>query len=697
MSSKFVETMKQLIGLMVFAAASLAVNAGQQFEITGAVFDEKHAPLVGVSVSVQDKVRHTDSNGRYSIAVARADLYRLNVKQKGFYPSLQTFSHFELVTPSQTKLAPGDIELVEKVNGRTLLAFGGDVMMGRRYHKPYFDNPRLILEGQESQNTKAIVEHVRPYMAQADFAAVNLETQIASSEPERSAPKSVTFFSPPQTLSALKWAGIDYVTLGNNHTYDYMDSGLESTLVYLKDSGLAYSGAGLDQQQALSPYRVSLNNQRFSMLGYVGWEGNFSPNQTASYDKGGAAYGSISNITASVAKEAAANRATVVQYHGSQEYAPEPSLVTEQRLKSAIDSGADLAIGHHPHVSQGFEIYNGKLIAYSMGNFIFDQFFYSTPHSFILYVWMDGEKFHRAEIIPIYLKGYLPTPATGMHRYTVLKRLAQLSKKRGVEILSSGGHGVIASDKQNKMATPGELEITARDQGKIQSLYRADWSKELVNVSAQDDALRYRLGVNLVNGSDFESYDYFGSPERGWNIDQNSFDISEDKAYSGNHAMKTTLAPEASDTFAMTNFRRVYQAGNPMTVALRLNASQATRVRVYWQGRKTRDKFFDALNNGKKHLIHEINVTAGNEWQAIEVPFNSPRVGYKSIRIILEFENATNDSNRVFIDDLSLIEWQSSFIPVGKLPFNNALTSQASFIEFSRPLQSNEKVNLTYR
>ena len=133
----------------------------------------------------------------------------------------------------------------------------------------------------------------------------------------------------------------------------------------------------------------------------------------------------------------------VVQYHGGVEYADAPTDMVQDRLRAAIDHGADLVIAHHPHVLQGMEIYHGKLIAYSMGNFLFDQYRQETQNSALLYVWMDGATFHRAEIVPIYVKDYHTVPATGAMRDYVLRRLADLSVGYGEVLDTSGGHGVI--------------------------------------------------------------------------------------------------------------------------------------------------------------------------------------------------------------------------------------------------------------
>ncbi|MCJ8273549.1 MAG: CapA family protein, partial [Psychrosphaera sp.] len=526
----------------------------------------------------------------------------------------------------------------------------------------------VLLNARESDSVKtmqsrAIVEHITPYMSLADLASVNLETQIAQGEPEQRASKFVTFFSRPQTLDALAWAGIDYVSLGNNHTYDYLKSGLASTMTFLQDSSLGFSGAGFNQQQALKAYRTQLNDTSLSLLGYVGWEGSSQPTQTATDDHGGAAYGSMANILASVDREVQQNRVTILQYHGSQEYANNPTGVTEQRLKSGLDAGAALAIAHHPHVTQGIELYDGKLIAYSMGNFIFDQNFSATQHSFILYVWMDEGKFSRAEIVPLYIKGYKPTPATGMHRHTLMKRLTSLSGARGTVISRSGGHGVITSQNQTITQPKVDHKVQLAVNERTASLYHLPWERQLTQIEGLKGR-KYRLGVNLINGSDFESFASFDSRERGWLYDKSAVALN-DYGYSGQHSLALILAPSKPALFGMQSFRRVYSASQPMTIKARIKTGQKVRARFYWQGRKNRQKLMAALQNGEKHLIATKEVNSDADWQSVEVDFNSPRVGFRGYRILVEFEllegTLNTPSSQIDIDDFALIEWQTAY------------------------------------
>lgn len=651
---------------------------------TGKIVDDQASPIPSAKIAIGDIKAIASELGDFKLTVPKQAVYSLDISANDFYQMRFTYSLIELNAANGKSAKLGSLSLVKKQAGRVLLAFGGDVMMGRRYSKPYFDNPALIEDSTVEEDTKAIVQYMAPYLNKADFAAVNLETQIADEKPNQRAPKSVTFFSPPETVSALKYAGVDYVTLGNNHTYDYLDSGLKSTIEALNKYNMPYSGAGENEQEALKAYRTSINGIKFGMLGFVGWEGSATPSQTADSNKGGAAYGSLENIVATVKREIADSRVTIAQYHGSLEYKDEPTMVTETRLKAAIDAGADLAIAHHPHVAQGFEVYKGKLIAYSMGNFIFDQFFYATNHSFVLYVWMDGETFYRAEVVPVYLQGYVPTPATGEHRGRILARLNDLTNKRNTHFSHNAGHGVILPRK----VQADVKSVLFTSNGKRISPLPISISKGSINRISGESTNRYRLGVNLINNSDFETHTAFYSYDRGFNLDQSDFYITNENAFSGEFALKKD-SKDANSLLAMTNFTRVYRAGNPASVSAMVKGKG--KLNIYWQGRKTRDKMFDALQNGKKHLIQSV-VLNGN-WQEIVSEFNTPRVGYRSIRILLEFES----TEETYIDDLALIEWRTPWLNWQQAPNYHNGAGQSNFIGFESSLTTNVELMLKPR
>ncbi|MFT5521447.1 MAG: poly-gamma-glutamate capsule biosynthesis protein CapA/YwtB (metallophosphatase superfamily), partial [Enterobacterales bacterium] len=487
--------------LIILWLILLSTSALLAVEVEGNILFDEATPAAEVTIHINSTTQSLTAND-FSLELPESDVYQLKIEADGYYPSVHTFSHYELIelssNVSKQKIILPDITLIKRKDKRVMFAFGGDVMMGRRYAKPYFNEPILIHADSKLADTKSLVEFVKPYMEIADFSAINLETQIADKEPQERAPKSVTFYSPSETLAALEWAGIDYVTLGNNHIYDYVEEGLLSTLEHLEKSGLGYSGAGINQQQALKAYHSTISNQDYAMLGFVGWEGGVTPNQVAELNKGGSAFGSMENIINTVTTESNKGNTTIVQYHGSLEYSKEPTGVTESRLKTAIDHGADLVIAHHPHVTQGFELYKGKLIAWSMGNFIFDQYFHTPPLSYVLHVWMDGDDFYRAEIVPIYLKGYTPVPATGIQRNSLTKRTKALSLRRGLKMTESAGH-LIIKNAQNDLQTQSFTKLLSTKQASI---------KEQTNVSVNikagsrvSDFYRFPVSGTLISVS----------------------------------------------------------------------------------------------------------------------------------------------------------------------------------------------------
>jgi poly-gamma-glutamate capsule biosynthesis protein CapA/YwtB (metallophosphatase superfamily) len=695
------------ISLVILSGVySVFSHAQESFSIKGVVTNESSQPISAVEILINGEMTVSDKKGRFSMSVPASNIYQLQFEKQGYYKSVHSYSHFELSeSDNNDKLT--DVTLVAKKAKRVMLAFGGDVMMGRRFYKPYFGDPVLIHQNNKLADSKAIVQFVKPYMSLADYAAVNLETQISEALPGERAPKSVTFYSKPELLDALTWAGVDYVTLGNNHTFDYMTAGLTSTMAFLKKSELGFSGAGFNEREALSAHHQKINNTTFSMLGYVGWQGSSNPTQTANDEHGGAAFGSMDNMLSSVHREKAQNNVVIAQYHGSQEYANNPTGVTEHRLKSSLDAGATIAIAHHPHVTQGFELYDGKLIAYSMGNLIFDQNFSATQHSFILYVWLDGERFHRAEVVPLYNQAYKPTPATGMHRYTVMKRLKTLSKTRGTYIDHSGGHGIITAINEENKTTPKKVTISFSKDEQIKSLYKQPWQLALKKVTLDDKALKYRLGTNLVNGSDFESFNNYNAPERGWLYSKEAMVFNSFGA-SGQHSISLIINEGQKQLFGMQSFKRVYKSANPMTIKTKLKSKNDVKVSFYWQGRKKRQKLFDAFKNSEKHLIKTLNINNDDKWQNIEVNFNSPRIGYKSYRVLVEFEllssskgpgddkgeDKSDNIGKIDIDDFSVIEWQSAFSNTITPQQSNLDVSQASFIGID--LKGEYSVVLTY-
>ena len=126
---------------------------------------------------------------------------------------------------------------------RLSFQFGGDVMMGRRYQEPVerSDTPIATTDA----GARSIVRHIAPIMAAADASTVNLETVVGAASASGAYPaKRFLLQSPPVVLAALDELGVDLVTLGNNHAYDWQGPGVASTIAALDGAGIAWTGAG---------------------------------------------------------------------------------------------------------------------------------------------------------------------------------------------------------------------------------------------------------------------------------------------------------------------------------------------------------------------------------------------------------------------------------------------------------------------
>ncbi|GAB5456571.1 MAG: hypothetical protein Hens2KO_28000 [Henriciella sp.] len=611
-------------------AACQSVNAAPQTGwLSGQVVDENGRRL-DATLTIGDTQFSTGPNGAFSIAPSEAPLYRIEVEAPDHYPMRHTFSHAELSQDPSLD----DIVLVARKPGRTLLVFGGDAMIGRRFYEPFEGEPVLVSAETVLADSKSLLAEMKPYLKRAEYASINLETPLFDTPPGAPAPKSVTFYSAPETLDALEWAGVDYVALGNNHTYDFLEPGLDITLAHLKDSGLDFSGAGKDETEALKAFRLETQTALFDFLSYIGWPAG-PPTQSAEKDKGGAALGTTKNLLTTTKASVETGGAPILQFHGGLEYVEEPTLAIETKLKQAVDAGAALIIGHHPHVVQGLELYQDKLIAWSLGNFLFDQYFYSAQSATLLYVWMDGDTFHHAEAVPLYIKGYHPTPAVGPMRNMINRRLFDLSEKRGTHLSRSGGHMILSRSNSSTGQSAG------------------------FEVSLDCQAGKSRTGHDLLARGDFDAYDLFNAPDRSWLDLDERIAIRAETANPSDKMMQIDLAANDMVTTGMRKFQRVFTPGTPMSVRASLSSTSRVDVDVYLQIRATGQGLDDALQNGKKILLGTQTLKPKARVN-LDIDFDSPRTRARSLRLLIDVRSSAAPA-QIQLDDLELIEWKTPF------------------------------------
>ena len=209
-----------------------------------------------------------------------------------------------------------------------------------------------------------------PLFKSADVRVGNLECVVAtvgSVEPD----KPNTFRVPPSTLKYVR-KHFDAVGLANNHSGDFGPKAFTQMVGLLKREGLGYYGGGLNLSEAHTPWVVERKGVRIAFLGY----NEFQPrNFEADHDRAGIAWSEDEQVVRDIAAARTQWRADVVIpiMHWGWE---EPTANPRQRAlaRRMIDAGADAVIGGHPHQVQDTDVYKGKPIFYSLGNFVFEGF-----------------------------------------------------------------------------------------------------------------------------------------------------------------------------------------------------------------------------------------------------------------------------------------------------------------------------------
>ena len=181
-----------------------------------------------------------------------------------------------------------------------------------------------------------------------------------------------SFNFPLAALDGLLFAGVDVVSLANNHSFDWGGDALCDTGRRLRAHGISTVGAGCDYTEANAPVvRTFPDGSSVGFLGYT----SFYPNGAADEDSPGISEYSVERMRADILALADVVDVIVVSLHWGEEYQSQSNAEQQQVGRMLIDAGADIIAGHHPHTIQEVEEYNGGWIVYSLGNFIFDQYF----------------------------------------------------------------------------------------------------------------------------------------------------------------------------------------------------------------------------------------------------------------------------------------------------------------------------------
>jgi poly-gamma-glutamate synthesis protein (capsule biosynthesis protein) len=272
--------------------------------------------------------------------------------------------------------------------------FTGDLLLDR--------GVRLQIEKKDAES---LFNDVAPLFKQADYTVANLECPVTKIEAPIN--KKYIFRGEPEWLNAIKQAGITHLILANNHSNDQGRSGMVDTYNNLLDAHLTPVGYGLNQTAACLPVVLEKNGIKAAVFSTVTLA---LENFAYLPDSIGVCQAQPKQLAAAVAnyKKQHPGEYIIVVLHWGIEFDKKPAVYQRIAAHALIDSGADVIIGHHPHVVQTHTTYKGKHIFYSLGNFVFDQ---KEPGNEGLMVKLNIER-QGIEVteIPILITKCTPTP-----------------------------------------------------------------------------------------------------------------------------------------------------------------------------------------------------------------------------------------------------------------------------------------------
>jgi poly-gamma-glutamate capsule biosynthesis protein CapA/YwtB (metallophosphatase superfamily) len=239
------------------------------------------------------------------------------------------------------------------------IAAVGDIALNGGYHQ-------LAHQGRAGVVASAIA----PLLAGCDLVIGNLEGPLTK-HPPVGPPWRFCLHGDPAYASELRVAGFHAVSLANNHMLDHGWTGVEETIRHLEAADIRYFGVGKNLEEARRPLRVTVNGTRIAILAYC--QVSVLMPLYAGKDQPGVAPAHRSYILEDIAQAKRENQIVIVCIHWGQEQVRYPTPKHRTLAREMISAGANLIIGHHPHVLQGIERVRGAAVAYSLGNFTFSE------------------------------------------------------------------------------------------------------------------------------------------------------------------------------------------------------------------------------------------------------------------------------------------------------------------------------------
>ncbi|WP_394580954.1 CapA family protein [Cytobacillus firmus] len=305
-------------------------------------------------------------------------------------------------------------------NQKLTMTMVGDVMMGRH-----------VGEVTKRHGADYLFRHVKPYFDASDYVSGNFEHPILKNVASKyeQTDKSIHLYTDMDAIHAVKNAGFTVMNLANNHLMDYGEEGLRDTLDVFDRYNMDYVGGGENRKEAKEHINYQdVNGVRVATLGFTD---AFVEGTIATKDRNGLLSANPDVLFDMIEKAKNEDHGNadlvVVNVHWGQEYDTEATPRQKALAKAMVDAGADIIIGHHPHVLQSFDVYKDGIIFYSLGNFVFDQGWTRTKDSAMVQYNLTEDGKATIDVIPLQIEEAAPRLATGY--FDQLRVYRQLTKE----------------------------------------------------------------------------------------------------------------------------------------------------------------------------------------------------------------------------------------------------------------------------
>lgn len=328
----------------------------------------------------------------------------------------------------------------------------GDVMLGR-----------YVKEVSNRYGDEFIFRHVKPFFNQSDYVIGNYETPVLKyNESSYTTVEGAIELSTDETdVQAIKKAGFNVVSLANNYTMTHGPKAMRETIDVFKKYKIDTVGAGTNEEEAKMVSYKEVDGVRIASVGFTD---TFSASMVAGKTSPGVLPANP-NYIFEVIQQAKANADLVlVNAHWGQEYDVEPSLRQQGLAKAMVDAGADIIVGHHPHVLQSVDVYKGSVIFYSLGNFVFDQGWSSTKNTALVQYHLNQKGQVKIDIIPMFIKEGTPRQTTSAWRMKRIYNDLTKYTSAGVHLKKTGDKFQIKLDHSHVMESVEQRQKVAETQ-----------------------------------------------------------------------------------------------------------------------------------------------------------------------------------------------------------------------------------------